>query len=754
MGAIIPPTISGTPGLAAALANGDWTNITTNPGNMTGQNAQSTYYSQTTRNLVTVPQGMEIEEIIVAYGNHGQVGSPWTPNSNPITIKGSVFSVPSTGLGNNTAGVGPIGYLQFGSGEIQIVGRGKLALSKPFKLHLKAGNQFYIHSYADSLCPAAPNAPTATGNTSSGSSFGSGNTYVVGVTYVFPSGMESAGSQASSTITIGSTGNVIVVTGPSDPLNGAIGWRPWISQQGQLTGSMYNTSQRCIPFGTTAIIKNGPNITGGSGMEIITSNANAGLLYIPIGWYPAGGTLASQAGASGSGEGAISNADYTDGQYGIGTSFGGGGTWGPIAILGRARTGITRSVGTGGDSINQATFDSGYNNGSGNGGWQMRACLGQINNRKFDPTIITTMGIGHMGIGGESMANFASSNGNTRSEVLRQLYTSIWLNYGTNDLGTTVVTLISNALIVAARFTAFNKPLFLSELAPRGGTTDGYQILANQTLSVGATSEARRRSYNNWVSDNTASVSFSEANMFRSFTGSVAPTYNVYGGGDGSIKNFYSKYIFQTGTETVTRAGNACTYNASPSGQNQYSYLGTATINGVTFLEGISFGTAPNNGDAIAITATKPAGFRTNTLCDWISGPSAIEIDSNGTQVMNGGFVKVAGAPLTATRSMSSSPTSTTFTDSGAGVTLDQYAGYCVYIVSDSGTPTAVGQNGSISNNTAAGVFTIANWSGSVTPSSSATYFIYDAYMIGNGPHPSTGGHMLMAQNVSLSLFV
>ncbi len=100
----------------------------------------------------------------------------------------------------------------------------------------------------DSLAQSTPAAPSATGNTGSGSAFTSGQTVNVAVTYLTPGG-ETVPS-ANTLVTIGTTGDNVVVTLPSFP-TGCTGMNVYVSTS---TGSstLYKTNSGSAATSTTS----------------------------------------------------------------------------------------------------------------------------------------------------------------------------------------------------------------------------------------------------------------------------------------------------------------------------------------------------------------------------------------------------------------------------------------------------------------------------------------------------------------------
>jgi hypothetical protein len=122
-----------------------------------------------------------------------------------------------------------------------------------------------------------------------------------------------------------------------------------------------------------------------------------------------------------------------------------------------------------------------------------------------------------------------------------------------------------------------------------------------------------------------------------------------------------------------------------------------------------------------------------------------VESSSTGTLGTNaGGLWAAAVSSSLDTGSSSGSNTSTVFNCSGKSYTNDQYRGYSIYITADSGNPSAVGQSQQIITNGSTAIV-VKQWQNSQTPSSSATYNIFDPVANGDGVHPATSGCMKMS---------
>jgi hypothetical protein len=104
---------------------------------------------------------------------------------------------------------------------------------------------------------AAPAAPTATGNTGSGSTL-AGGIYKVAVTYVNANGETVASAQTSVTVT--ATDN-LVITSPTQP-GGATGWYAYVSQVGGSTLTRQQAAGSPTAIGTGLTLTAPPTSTG------------------------------------------------------------------------------------------------------------------------------------------------------------------------------------------------------------------------------------------------------------------------------------------------------------------------------------------------------------------------------------------------------------------------------------------------------------------------------------------------------------
>lgn len=729
-------------GPATSLFAGNYTVISTKPGE--SQYLQTTgagNYEITCRSIFYLPTSIPYASDLKAMWFNGcnYNSNDYIPGPNPIKIKCAVYATANSSTFAQAYGDAPIGLFTFGGSSTGICERGKQLWGEYHGATLIQGRPYFIQACQSCAMVAAPSAPTVAAS-GTGSNFSGGTQYFVSITYHYSNGDESVASAYSAGVTPTVSQNIIV-TSPS-AVAGADGYRVWISNGNNSSTSYlaYDCNVGVIPFGTNATIAYPPNNSATGWLEGVFAS---GTSSTTIG----GGTIygSSTIGGRSNGEGFINNADLTFGSKPM-PQGNGANVFMPNALLALSPFGTGQSWGIEGDSIADGTGDNGYG-GSTGVGYIVRAIVNQATALQYSASIIPAQGYVQTAVGGDLAKTFATNQGFTRAQIVN-LASKVVCDFGTNDLSLGSASIINSLLTIAARHTGVGKQWCYTGIIPRGGTTDAYTTIANQTLSVGAQSEAARRAVNNVAADTSAGGTVTGEALFQGFAGSVGPSYNIYAGGNGTTTQFWFAYPCKTGTETITNGGSACTYSASPSGQFQYSYLLPTTINGVVYNSGIQFGTAPTNGNAILATYTKIAGLKSQigSLYTYLNAPLAIEINSSGNPQTNGGFTALSAAPVVGTIASPHTLTATSsngFTDTSLGaLTQDQYAGYCVAIITDSVTPAAVGQIQCIATNTTADVFTCGAWT--TQPSTSATYVILKSLMQTN-VHPASEGHRLIA---------
>jgi hypothetical protein len=723
----VPSQITDINGLNAALKAGSWSVISNNPIRPSARISSSSFFTETGRIEVVPP--FDIVAVRLVYANWYTGGTGETPNTNPICITATVQ--PRVTTVNEVAG-DPTIPVTFGGKSYIWLGRGKIAISDPVYIGVPAGQRFYVKSSPNNALPAAPPAPTV--NVSgSGSAFSSGNTCHFSITYVYPDGIESLAS-ATTSASIASSGQNFVVTSPT-AVAGAIGYRVWMSYVGATT-PQYDAGSGTVPFGTNFTVTRGlPSATA----QNIEQVEGGGPSYYPVGSGVLGGT---GAGSANNGEGFTNGVNWTPDGRAV-TAQGAGNKFGPTAVLAIAADGeLKKSVGLIGDSIMSAAGDNGF--GWQRGGFIVRAITGQLS-RAYDANIVPNFGHVMVAQGSESASQFAGPAGMKRTQ-LASLCTTVVSNYGTNDLSNGSAQVCGNIWIIGKRFTDQGKKFIQTTLDPRTSQSpaNGWQTISGQTVT--AVSEGARRAINNWIISNTGQTVITNEAPFRIYAGSQGPGYNFYGGSTGTIVSFATSHPFIQGTESVTVNG------AEQAFTSNYTYYQTFTVNGINYASGITFTSAPADGSDVRITFTKMAGLchsgnGLSGLADHWDTASAVEVDANGNNLLNGGWVK----PLTTIHIPSrnvTAATSTVITDSTQSWTQDQWRGYCMMITADSSTPAAVGQVRCIQFNSATQLTT--NTAFSPAPSASAQYAIISTNMT-DGTHVSTEGHIAKAQAVDLT---
>ena len=679
--------------------------------------------SQTSRTICV--SSLDISAIRLLFSNTCTNGTGESPNTNKILVKASIQPIGNT-INENT--LDPIYRITFNGNNDGIISSGGLLISDPLPVNFLANEKFFIKSYATPIGGNAPSAPTLS-SSGSGSNLSSNN-YSVCITIVYPNGYES--SPSTGTLITITSGQFINVTSPTT-IVGAIGYRVWLSYAGGTATSIhYDSGLGVINFGTNGSLNY--SIAGNS-FQNIEQVDPSGILYIPVGGGIAGGTQFSYAN---SGEGQRNSVDFT-GEGKLLSTTSSGNVFQPICVLGYNPISYAKSCAIIGDSIASASNDSGFY--PQKGGFMLRAIMSQINGLPYDLSINPTIGNTYLGQGAETAAQFASNAGYKRS-VIANFSSTIWSNYGTNDLSTNSVVTINNLYIIAKRFLKGGKTFIQSDILPKTTSTDYWSTIVNQTFSI--LSEVNRRQLNNWISQTSTNTIITNEIPMRRAGGNSGISYNFYSGGDGTTLSFVSNMPFVIGTEQVYKDA------VLQSLTTNYTYLSQTTIDGISYTSGISFVVAPTSGMSVTINYTAMPSM-VNMLgnkCKYMPTAKWVEYDSSGVQQLNGGFFKISEAPVVGPKILTST-TSTSITDLSQSWTIDQYRGWCVAIISDSVTPSSIGQVRVINYNTS----TLLNFANSFnpTPSSGATYQIFKSYM-SDGTHPSSQGHLEIAKNIDLTL--
>lgn len=697
----------------------NWIPIGTNVNKGTGRITTS----QTSRTLC-IPQ-LDVNAVQLVYSNFYTGGTGETPNTNKILVRASIQPIGSA-INENIAD--PIYRVTFGGGnDSAIIDSGETIISDPLPVTFLKNTKFFVKSYGTPIGNLAPTAPTVV---ASGSGSSLNGTYGVCVSIVYPNGYESLPSTSTSTVV--ASGLNMVVTSPT-AINGALGYRVWTTiTNGSGTGSHYDNGGGIIQFGTSYTITSIPTTASLQSIEAVDPT---GALYLPVGGGIAGGT---NAGGSNTGEYLNASVDYTlEGKTGVVSNS--ANVFSPINILGYNAISYEKSCAIIGDSISAGVADYGFYRQKG--GFMLRSIMSQINALPYDVSINPTIGNIFLGQSGETALQFAANSGFKRS-LIANTASTVWSNYGTNDLTNNSITIISSIYTIAKRFLTAGKTFIQSDILPKTASTDYWATIANQSFSI--LSEVNRRQLNNWISKTSTNTNITNEIPMRRASGNGGTSYNFYSGGDGTTLTFISNMPFVIGTEQVYK--NAVLQVLT----TNYTYLSQTTINGISCASGVSFVVAPTNGMSVTMnyTSIQTMVNLLGSKCKYMPTSLWVEYNSSGVQQLNGGFFKISEAPVVGPKTATTMAASS-ITDTTQSWTTDQYRGWCVAIVSDTVTPASVGQVRVIQSNTN-NLLTLPA-ALSPVPSSSATYQIFKSYM-SDGTHPSSQGHLEIAKNIDISL--
>ena len=748
-----PATISNIPSLVNELAFGQYSVISSNSIRPTSRTANAGFTTATwgTRLQCVVPlactNGIQGVRLVFANWYTGGVGE--TPNTNGIYVRASIQPYNLSSV-NEASGDIIYGHVKFNGRELGYIPQGQTLISDPFFFGAAPGTYFWVKSWQSSGVGAAPGSgPTLTVNAAAGQL--TAGTYLVCYTNVFADGSESLPSPtASATV---STAGQIQVTAPT-LASDAIGYNCYVTTVGGST-PQYESSAGFTQAGQNANI-NFTIITSTTSNAVGLKSVNAGdSAYTVQGGVINGGT---GPGSCNTGEYTFHGIDLTTSAY---TPNGAGVAQqisGPIAILGLTPYAIAKSVAKVGDSIAADTADFGYAGSGVHGGYITRIAQQQFA-KAYNPYTSTagTPGVVYAGYvdvaqGGETGITFASIAGMRRTQIAA-LATNIFEEYGRNDLGAssnTAAQLAATLVTIGTRFVNMQRMVQRCTMVPWTNTSDGFATLANQYIAAGnVPGEGYRRCTNNWILGKSNSQSVvGDVPYIANSGGNRSSSYNFYGTADGVATLFIANNIFVSSTLQVFVNGVLKTLTTD------YTITTQATINGVTYGSGVTFVAAPTNGTQPTFDYTSAPsyqGFLGTTYTKIFDASAAIETNGSGTPGTNGGFVLLATAPSVGPKSLTS-VTAGTLTDSSQTWTQDQWRGYYVYIVTDTVTPTAVGQFVGIATNTPTVLTLGANFG--VTPSSSATYQIYDVYFNSDGTHPSTLAHQTIAASYNVTNLV
>lgn len=618
---------------------------------------------------------------------------------------------------------------------------GTIVLTDATTVGVAYGERFFTENSVSPILPPGPGTPALTASTGGSLTVG---TWYVAYTYLLLNGVESAMSAVQSiTLTGGQTS--IIATAPTS-VSGAIWYRVYITSSVNLTATSdlyafpnyaWNKLGSDTTIGNVTVTGTGRPSNGGTTNGLYPQvKANQQGIATSGG---VNGAANTQVGGLVNGESFLSGADHLYDAATVSGRSSQTAAYCPWFVLGKASDGKRHvSIAVFGDSISFGTGDPAYRSGSG--GFIRRAMNGQQNNLIYNVNSLTPIfGFVNNAQGGETEQALANLNCSGHRFQTLKWATHAIDGEGVNDYyaaGQGTLNFYTYAQTVYGIVAGQSVYYVHLTLTPRAVTTDGYLTQGNQSITSGLT-EGQRRAGNNVIKDSTGAVTFGPETPYRVNT-TVLPATNSYSGGDGTATQFVAAYPFLVGSEMVTVAGATVSY----------TYINQTTVNGQSYAEGVTFSVAPANGATVRFIYTKIPGM--GTWGTWWGGyvdtGSAFETNGTGTLTPNGGFVLAPGSAV-----VQSSPTTagstTTLTDTSLAGTLNQYAGYMLRIVSDTGNPSAAGQITPVYWSTASGGGVALTFSAlAQAPTTSAVYQLYLGNMSGDTIHPASHGHLLMAQ--------
>jgi hypothetical protein len=680
-----------------------WSVVSSRPVKLGDIATLTTSQSQTSRVGEVAP--FDLVAVRLVYANWmNAFGSAEHPNYNAYRVRAAIhkagLSAPARGVSD------PVVPVLFARREFGLAAAGQLLVSDPTPVSIKAGERWFHETYADTYTGTAPAAPTLA--LAAGTGLAIAN-YSFAITFVYPDGSETPPSPEATIAT--TSGQQAVVVTPPAAVAGFIGWRMYVGGAGASGGIKYEfPTNPMAPFGVSQTLST--SYTPSALFRSVRTTAQIGL---PLGR----GTLAA------AGENTVSGRDYVTTPVVWAGQDSYSGVLTPIFVLGVAADGrVHPSVAIGGDSIAAGTGDDGF--GAALGGPTFRACSGQTGQIPFDATKTPKVGFMTLAQGGETVASFATPAGGSRRRAAAEFATTWVDNYGTNDTGAGAAAILANILSYFADI-AGRKKYFRLTIDPKTSSTDGFKTVANQTIAS-TDAEADRRQINNVIKSTTGAVAVTDEALFRS-AGTAVPADNLYSGGNGAATKFFPNHPFRTGTEVVKVAG------VTKALTTDYTYRGTATIDGVTYASGITFLSAPANAAAVTMTYTKVAGFGSRAgFTGFFDTATEVEVNGAGVKTANGGFWAPAKAGV-GVAGTATANAATVLTDSSKAWVVDQWRGMAVRITADATTPASVGQSNGIRTNTATALNLSSSWT--VTPSATASYEIYQQYVL-DGVHGSS----------------
>lgn len=392
-----------------------------------------------------------VASIKICYANFSTTGAAGdADNGNPLYLKAAIEYPAGTGILRKV-------FFREGLRVCQLDDGGRI-VSDSIALPGIAGTGLYVYTYVSVL-----GIWTVTGGTNTGGTF----------TLTF-------GAQTTGGIAWNATAATVqaAIVALSSVLGGNVevtGVAPnWIIR---FQGTLYQSAG--------ALTGSGASLTGGSGFAIAQGQWPQGLTTC--------GVVSAQSTAWPNGEGYTASLDQTD----LGTTtLANAHVFGPAAILGEAYNGRIACWGLLGDSIMQGKGDQSpiiYGSTGGlDQGYGVRAM-------HADPAYpVAYINIAQSA---EKAINFQDAGHRYRMSLLANCSAALF-EYATNDVntGTNFVSIQFAVNQIFKELQQLGIPFYIATLIPRySATTDGFQVLANQTLGA---NDSVRQAYNTWVRGN------------------------------------------------------------------------------------------------------------------------------------------------------------------------------------------------------------------------------------------------------------
>lgn len=510
-------------------------------------------------------------DIKLVYGNFWATGATGliATGYNPVMIGSALQKRGPTGFTDDT---GEIVEGAFKTGRTQAtISAGGIVVTEPMHFNVNTNEVLYTRNYISTALPQPPAAPTLTAVSTGGGLTGN-TTYYVCLLYIFPDGIESYTSAATSITTPTGTNTCSIIVTPPTAAAGAIGYEVLVS-----TSSNNN-------FARASVLSANSNYPGqiASATDFALNTVIIGLggLYQYYTYRPAGARYFP------CGNGILGGTNYFGVNSGEGINYGRatsadkpaliqvaqGNVYSPLAILGKTATPM-KTVALIGDSIQRGTGDSGMTSG----GHCARALTNQFNLAYQFGTPLQGLAV-NFGGSGHAIGDVLTLAGGTFTTAAQITVTSVGsLSYltgltasgGSNYYVGDVITLGGGTSTVQAQITV---------TSVSGGAITGYSILAAGVYSA-------------------TSATLTQASTTGVGSGATF-TSATFGTATGSITGF-----------TISRAGSYTVFPAtltqgSTTGSGTGATFGSTVFSGFTPAPAYGYVSVPQGGDTLAMFAS------------------------------------------------------------------------------------------------------------------------------------------------------